>query len=160
MILLFLPKRSKGGKSSGLVSPTKSRKDDIINGGLGYPSPTTLSHSELGSQQRGSGVSSPRSPPLSSHPGRKPVLGQGEGPRGSSGPDARHHHSHLYGNVSWVQGTGVGLNHQKPLCCGSIEALCQTVSVRMLQVFCRGSHSYKTRILHTGFSLAHGSELV
>lgn len=72
----------------------------------------------------------------------------------------RHHHSHLYGNVSWVQGTGVGLNHQKPLCCGSIEALCQTVSVRMLQVFCRGSHSYKTRILHTGFSRAHGSELV
>ena len=80
MILLFLPKRSKGGKSSGLVSPTKSRKDEIINGGLGYPSPTTLSRSELGSQQRGSGLSSPRPPPLSSHPGRKPVLGPVQAP--------------------------------------------------------------------------------
>ena len=36
--------------------------------------------SELGSQQRGSGLSSPRPPPLSSHPGRKPVLGQVQAP--------------------------------------------------------------------------------
>lgn len=58
------------------MSPTKSRKDEIINRGLDYPSPTTLSRSELGSQQRGSGLSSPRPPPLSSHPSRNPVLVQ------------------------------------------------------------------------------------
>lgn len=79
--------------------------------------------------------------------------------RESSGSDARHYHSCLYGNVSWVQGTGVE-SWEAHLCCGFIKALCRTVSLRMLPVFCGGSHSYKTIILHTGFSWAHSCELV
>ena len=47
-----------------------------------------------------------------------------------------------------------------PLMLWLYRTLCRTVSLRMLPVFCRGSHSYKTRILHTGFSWAHSCELV
>lgn len=154
-MILFPPKRSKEGKSSGLMSPTKSRKDEIINGGLGYPSPTTLSCSELGAQQRDPGLSSPRLPPLSCHLGRKPFLGQVQAPG-----EAVDLMPSLWKCVLGARHRGGVESWEAHLRCGSIEALCKTVSIRELQVFCRGSHSHKTRILHTGFSRAHSSELV
>ena len=96
----------------GVSHQIKERRDHQWGTRLPLPHHTLTFRAGVPAEGLWSIFSKAPTPQLS--PRQKACPGAGAGPRGSSGSDARHHHSSLYGNVSWVQGTGVGLDHRKP----------------------------------------------